>query len=210
MERELLLTGIGGQGIQLAAQVIARAAVAEGRSVQMFGSYGGMMRGGRTDATIVVADTAVEAPPTVGVAWSAIVMHDAYASPILDAVRDGGVILLNAEFASLLKRDPKPPALGAGIGSRFVAIARARVRVVEVPAADIAESVGNRMAASMVIIGAYAAATDLVGADALAAAVAESLPPYRKQLVEVNVAAIRAGFETAPRGIAPAWEGVPA
>jgi Pyruvate/2-oxoacid:ferredoxin oxidoreductase gamma subunit len=34
VERELLLTGIGGQGIQLAAQVLARAAIAEERSVQ--------------------------------------------------------------------------------------------------------------------------------------------------------------------------------
>src|SRR5213593_4143798 len=91
MERELLLTGIGGQGIQLAAQVLARAALADGRSVQMFGSYGGMMRGGRTDA-------AVEAPPTVHDAWSAIVMHEAYARPILDAIRPGGLVLVSAEF----------------------------------------------------------------------------------------------------------------
>ena len=31
MEREILFTGIGGQGVQLAAQVLARAAIAEGR-----------------------------------------------------------------------------------------------------------------------------------------------------------------------------------
>jgi len=31
MERELLITGIGGQGVQLAAQVLARAATLEGR-----------------------------------------------------------------------------------------------------------------------------------------------------------------------------------
>jgi Pyruvate/2-oxoacid:ferredoxin oxidoreductase gamma subunit len=187
VERELLLTGIGGQGIQLAAQVLARAALAEGRSVQMFGSYGGMMRGGRTDATIVVADDAVEAPPTVGTAWSAIVMHDAYAAPILWAVRPGGLLLLNAEFAAM-------------------AIDRERLRVVDLHAPDIAEGVGNRMAASMVMIGAYAAATGIVGVDALTAAVEESLPPYRKQLAEVNVAAIRAGFDAGPRDIAPAWE----
>ena len=66
MERELVLTGIGGQGVQLAAQVLARAAIAEGREVQMFGSYGGMMRGGNTEATVVIADGAIEAPPTVG------------------------------------------------------------------------------------------------------------------------------------------------
>ena len=46
-ERELALTGIGGQGVQFAAQVMSRAAIAEGRQVMMFGSYGGMMRGGK-------------------------------------------------------------------------------------------------------------------------------------------------------------------
>jgi len=74
VERELLLTGIGGQGIQLAAQVLARAAIAEGRSVQMVGSYGGMMRGGNTEATVVLADGAIEAPPTFADAWSAVFM----------------------------------------------------------------------------------------------------------------------------------------
>jgi len=187
MERELLLTGIGGQGIQLAAQVLARAALAEGRAVQMFGSYGGMMRGGRTDATLVFAEDFVEAPPTVGTAWSAIVMHDAYAAPILEAVRPGGLVLLNAEFAAMI-------------------FDRERLRVVELHAPDIAEGIGNRMAASMVMIGAYAAASGIVGVDALAAAVGRSLPPYRKQLVEVNVAAIRAGFDAGPRNVAPAWE----
>jgi Pyruvate/2-oxoacid:ferredoxin oxidoreductase gamma subunit len=49
VEREILLTGIGGQGIQLAAQVLARAAVASGLEVMLFGSYGGTMRGGPTD-----------------------------------------------------------------------------------------------------------------------------------------------------------------
>jgi 2-oxoacid:acceptor oxidoreductase gamma subunit (pyruvate/2-ketoisovalerate family) len=187
MERELLLTGIGGQGIQLAAQVIARAALADGRSVQMFGSYGGMMRGGRTDATIVVADAPVEAPPTVGDAWSAMVMHDAYATAILEAVRPGGLILLNAEVGA--------PALD-----------RDRYSVVAIAATEIADGVGNRMAASMVMTGAYAAATGLVSLGSLCGAVAESLPPYRQKLAEVNVAALRAGFDAGPRSVAPAWE----
>ena len=58
--------GSAGRAIQLAALVIARAALAEGREVQLFGSYGGMMRGGNTEATLVVADGPVESPPTVG------------------------------------------------------------------------------------------------------------------------------------------------
>jgi 2-oxoacid:acceptor oxidoreductase gamma subunit (pyruvate/2-ketoisovalerate family) len=186
VDRELLLTGIGGQGIQLAAQVLARAAMMDGRSVQMFGSYGGMMRGGRTDATIVVADAAVEAPPTVGDAWSAIVMHHAYAGAILAAVRPGGFVLVASDVHD-------------------APLERERYTVVDVRATEIAERAGNRMAASMVMIGAHAAATDLVTLDSLSAAVADSLPPYRKQLADVNVAAIRAGYEAQPRSVAPAW-----
>jgi len=186
VERELLLTGIGGQGIQLAAQVIARAALAEGRAVQMFGSYGGMMRGGRTDATVVVADATIEAPPTIGDAWSAIVMHQAHADPILQAIRPGGIVL-------------------AGTEAHGLSFDRTRYTVLEVAAFDIAESVGNRMAASMVMAGAYAAATELVGLGSLSAAVVDSLPPYRRQLAEVNVAALRAGFESTPRNVASAW-----
>ena len=187
MDRELLLTGIGGQGIQLAAQVLARAALLDGRSVQMFGSYGGMMRGGRTDATIVVADSEVEAPPTVHDAWAAIVMHHEYAAPILAAVRPGGVVLVASDV-------------------RDAPLERNRYTVLDIPATEIAERAGNRMGASMVMLGVLSAATELVGVESLAAAVADSLPPYRKQLAEVNVAAIRAGFDAGPGAVAPAWE----
>ena len=65
IEREILFTGVGGQGVQLAAQVLARAAVLEGRHVMLLGTYGGTMRGGNTDATLVVADAPISTPPIV-------------------------------------------------------------------------------------------------------------------------------------------------
>ena len=57
LERELLVTGIGGQGVQLAAQVLARGATREGKHVMLFGVYAGAMRGMNTDATVVIART---------------------------------------------------------------------------------------------------------------------------------------------------------
>ena len=95
MERELLITGIGGQGVQLAAQVLARAATLEGRNVMYLGLYGGMMRGGNTDSTVVVADAPIEAPPVVSHAWSAIAMHDEYWAPVEAKLRPGGLVLVN-------------------------------------------------------------------------------------------------------------------
>ena len=186
MERELLLTGIGGQGVQLAARVISTAAIAEGRSVQLFGSYGGMMRGGNTDATIVLSDGPVETPPTVGHAWSAIVMHDQFAAPIYAKLIDGSMAVVNSDVCSS-RPDPS------------------RTTVVEVHANEIADRIGNRVAASLVLVGAYAAATGLVALESLTGAISESLPSYRQKTVDVNIAAVCAGFETAPHDLAAAW-----
>lgn len=185
-EREILMTGIGGQGIQLAAQVLCRAALSEGREVQLFGSYGGMMRGGNTEATVIVADAPVEAPPTVGRAWSALVMHHAHFPPVHRRMRPGAVVVINSTvFESTFDHTP--------------------FTVLEVPATAIAGQVGNVMAASMVALGAYATATDIVAVESLEAAVAESLPPYRSQHVAVNVAALRAGRDGVRSVLAPAW-----
>lgn len=188
MERELVLTGIGGQGIQLAAQVLARAAIAEGRQVQMFGSYGGMMRGGNTEATVVVADGPIEAPPTVADTWSAIFMHHDFSEPTRAKLRRGSLVLVNTTVFE--------GSFDAG-----------EHRVVELAATDVAVDLGNIMTASMVMLGAYVRATDIVALDGIDAAVAESLPAYRSQHVARNVTAVHAGFDLVPRAIAPAWHG---
>ena len=191
MERELVMTGIGGQGIQLAAQLLARAAVAEGREVQLFGSYGGMMRGGNTEATVVIADAPIEAPPTVGHTWSAILMHHDYVEPTLSRLRPGSLALVNSTLFD-------------------VPFDRADCTVIDLPATDLAVEAGSIMVASMVMLGAYAATTDIVSIDSLADAVADSLPSYRTQHVATNTAALRVGFDAVPRGTARAWEQVPA
>jgi 2-oxoacid:acceptor oxidoreductase gamma subunit (pyruvate/2-ketoisovalerate family) len=183
MERELLMSGIGGQGVQLAAEVLARAAITDGLDVQLFGSYGGMMRGGNTEATLVLSDAPIEAPPTVASAWSAIVMHPEYADALVWRVRPGGLLFVNTSVFDTL---PAPGDLAAD------------VRVVPLAATTLAADIGNVMTASIVMIGAYAAVTALVTLEALVAAIAQSLPPYRAQHIALNQRALRAGYEAAP------------
>ncbi len=187
MERELVITGIGGQGIQLAAQVLARAAVGAGREVQLFGSYGGMMRGGNTEATLVFADGPIEAPPTVGRAWSGMLLHHDYSEPTLRRLKAGSVVLVN----STVFEQP---------------LDRSMLTVFDVPATAIALDVGTAMVASMVMVGAYVALTGLVPLDAVKLAVAEALPSYRARHVAINEDALDAGYVAVPPMAAPAWE----
>jgi Pyruvate/2-oxoacid:ferredoxin oxidoreductase gamma subunit len=185
MERELLITGIGGQGVQLAAQVVARAATLEGREVMFFGLYGGMMRGGNTDSTVVVADGPIEAPPVVAKAWSAIGMHDEYWAPVERRLYPGSLVLVN--------------------DSTFTSAVRDDVAVQRVHATEIAADAGNPLGGSMVMIGAYSALTGLVGLDALIEAMRASIPPYRQQHIESNEQVIRLGYDTIPDVAYPAW-----
>jgi 2-oxoglutarate ferredoxin oxidoreductase subunit gamma len=189
MERELLITGIGGHGVQLCAQVLARAATLEGREVMFLGLYGGMMRGGNTDSTVVVADAPITAPPVVSRTWSAIGKHDDYWAPVAAKLRPGGLVLVNdATFTTPIDAD---------------------VTVHRVPATTVAAELGNAMGGSMVMLGAYCATTGIVGVDAAIAAMRDSIPSYRTQHIEANERAIRAGWELPPAGASPAWE-VPA
>ena len=83
---------------------------------------------------------------------------------------------------------------------------RGRLRVFEVEATRIASEAGNALAASLVLVGAYASVTGMVGADSLVAAMLDALPPYRRQHAASNEQALRAGFAAAPAGAAPAWQ----
>ena len=189
-ERELLLTGIGGQGVQLAAQVIARAATLEGRDVMLFGVYGGVMRGGNSDATVVVGDGPVQAPPIVSHAWSALALHPRYWGPLRARLVSDAVVVVNS---SLFDEPVDLP------------------HVFEVPATQVAtDELGNPMVVSMVATGAYVALTGLVSLESAIAAMEESLPAYRRQHAEGNGRALRAGAALVEPLAAPAWSKVAA
>ena len=188
MEHELLLTGIGGQGVQLGAQVVARAATLEGREVMFFGIYGGMMRGGNTDSTVVVADSPITAPPVVARAWSAIAMHDEFWEPIEPKLKPGGLVLVNA--------------------TTFESEIAAPVTVHRITATEMAAEIGNPQGGMMVMIGAYGALTGLVTLDSLIGGMREAIPAYRRQHIEANEHALRVGWDAVPLGGHPAWNEV--
>jgi 2-oxoglutarate ferredoxin oxidoreductase subunit gamma len=184
------MTGIGGQGIQLAAKTLAMAATAEGREVLMSSHYGGEMRGGQTEASVIVADEALRAVPILESAWSAFVMHGRYWPGVATRIRPDGLVVYNSSVAG----DISPGDLNH----------------VSVPAGDIADEIGAPMAAGFVLLGAFAAATGAVGEESLVAAMRDLVPPYRVQHVENNEKAIRAGAGSVKPLSDPAWAVSPA
>ena len=166
------------------------AATAEGRQALLSSHYGGEMRGGQTEASVVVADVGLRALPILPSAGSAYVMHSAWWAPVRDRLRPGAVVVANSTVVeeSVFSADPVADA-----------------RVFMVPATSLAAEAGAPMTAGFVLLGAYAAVTGLVSSDALVEAMKELVPPYRRQHIEANEAAIRSGEGAVAAGAAPLW-----
>jgi 2-oxoglutarate ferredoxin oxidoreductase subunit gamma len=185
-EREILLTGIGGQGVQLAAKVLALAATFEQLEVMSLGTYGGTMRGGNTDATVVIGRGPILAAPIVSHAWSAIVVHPRYFEPIRGRLREDALVVVDAD---LLEDD-------------FVDAKGGSVRI---EATQLARGVDAPKSAALVLLGAYVAITGIVSHPSIEQALEAALPSYRQQTLEANQRALRAGRDAVRPLSTPAW-----
>jgi Pyruvate/2-oxoacid:ferredoxin oxidoreductase gamma subunit len=190
VERAVIMTGVGGQGIQLIAKLLAQAAMREGRQVMMFGLFMGTIRGGSSESTVVIADREIVAPPIIPATWGVLAMHPAGLPALEKKARPGGVLLVNANLV------PRAPAWEG-------------VQQIAVPATDLAKAMGQVMGAGMVALGAFAGATGIVSIASLDAALADVLPPHRRKNIDANRLCIARGAEyvaaEAPSSALSAW-----
>ncbi len=185
-QREVLFTGVGGQGVQIVSKALAMAALAEGRNVLLLPSYGGGMRGGMTNAGLTVSDGTLRALPVITSAWSAFVVDPAYWETVRPNLADGAITVVNSSVFHLSVDVPGAQVYG-------------------VPAIDMAVELGSPMSAGFVMLGAFASITGLVGVDSAVDAMRQLVPAYRSQHIAANERAIRAGADSAPASAAPAW-----
>jgi 2-oxoglutarate ferredoxin oxidoreductase subunit gamma len=185
-EREVLFTGVGGQGIQIVSKALAMAAISEGRQVLLLPRYGGGMRGGMTNASLTVGDGDLRALPVITSAWSAFVMDPAYWETVRPNLAPGAIVAVNSSVFTLSVEVPN-------------------ARVFAVPAKDMANEMGSPMSAAFVMLGAFAAVTGLVRVGSAVDAMRELVPPYRTEHVAANERAIEAGATSVPALAAPAW-----
>jgi 2-oxoglutarate ferredoxin oxidoreductase subunit gamma len=166
--QEVLFAGFGGQGIVLAAYILGRAvAIHEGRHAVQIQSYGPEARGGSCSSSVVISDDPVDYPyarrPDV-----VVLMSRAAAEKYGGMAGPGSVVLYEED---LVPR-PAPPADAHGI-----------------PAQRIAEGLGARMAANVVMLGFIAGRTRVVDPAALRRAVLEGVPAKFHALNEKAFAA---------------------
>jgi len=171
--REILLSGTGGQGLQLAGTVLAEAAgILGGYQAVQVQNYGPQPRGGVSTSEVVIADDEVLHPrvetPDVLLAMSQAAF-DTYAGK----VREGGFILYDPMFVK--------PTVG-NVPTHAVAMT------------ELADQVGRRVVANVVAVGAIAKLMGIVPLGQLEQALLARVPKGTEAL---NSKALHAGYEAA-------------
>jgi 2-oxoglutarate ferredoxin oxidoreductase subunit gamma len=183
MQTEIIIAGFGGQGVLFAGQVLAYAALDEGKEVTWIPSYGPEMRGGTANCTVVISDQEIGSP-LVRNPKAAIVLNLPSLDKYEPLVAPGGVLVANA---SLINRGP----------------ARADITNVFIPTNEIAEALGNRRLLNMVALGALLSQLPVLAIPAIETALKNHLPQRHQHLLPVNYQALQQGAEFALREATP-------
>jgi len=175
-EHQIILTGIGGQGVQIAATVLASAAIKESMEALQLATYTGAMRGGQSMVSLVLSRSKIVSPPVLTAAGFGVIMHGHHSEEALSKIRPDGFLLTNKRLVKS-------------------AVHQHIERVRSIDGVQIASEAGSPSAVSMVMVAAFARITGLVGIDAMVEAMSESVPSYRRERITQNEAALRAGYD---------------
>ncbi len=177
---EVRIAGFGGQGVILSAIVLGKAcSIHQGEFATMTQNFGPEARGGACSAQLMLSDKPVLYPYVTQPDVLVVMSQEAYVK-FGPELKDGGLLLIERDLVRVTDL-PK------------------QTRIYSVPATRLAEELGKRMVLNIVMVGFFAAVTQLLNADAVRKAVADSVPASFREL---NLKAFDKGYECGKTALA--------
>ena len=170
MKSKMFFAGSGGQGTLAIGQMIAKAAMDEGKEVTWLPSYGPEMRGGTANCTVVVSDKPI-ACPLINDADVLVVMNLPSLLKFESIVVPGGLLIINSSMVT-------------------EKASRSDIRVVEIPANDMAMELGSDKAANMIILGAILKETSVVSKETVQEEMRHMFSGRKEKFLPMNLAAL--------------------
>jgi 2-oxoglutarate ferredoxin oxidoreductase subunit gamma len=174
MYLDLFLAGIGGQGVLLLGQVMARAAAAEGLQVTWLPVYGVEKRGGDATCTVIISEDEIYSP-VVAHPSVMVLMHSRMVPRFLPRLKECGLLITNSTLIEASE------------------IGRNDIEVLEVPATAKAQKLGNEKVSNIVLLGALLKRTGIMPLDAVRRELLGSSKNREEQL-ELNLKALDIGY----------------
>jgi 2-oxoglutarate ferredoxin oxidoreductase subunit gamma len=177
MQYDFIFSGFGGQGALFAGQLLAYAAMDQGRNVTWIPSYGPEMRGGTAHCTVIVSDQPIGSP-LVRRPSNVVAFNNPSVEKYEPLLAPGGSLIYNS---SLVLRP----------------IARGDILAIPIPASAVAADLGNGKLLNAVLLGALIEQTGVLPLGAIERALEEHLPARHRELLDLNRLALRQGAELA-------------
>lgn len=170
----IIVAGFGGQGVMIIGNVLAYAAMIEGRQVTYLPVYGVEMRGGTANCTVVISSHPIGSP-VVGKPQAALVMNLPSLIKYEPLVQPNGLLFVNSSLI-----EPKETY-------------RKDIEILSIPVNEIAINNGNSKLANMVALGAFNEKTKLVQMTSLFESLEKVLDQRYHHLIPSNMKAIEVG-----------------
>ena len=167
---EVRISGLGGQGVVLAGQILGKAAVYDGKNVVQTQSYGAEARGGTAKSEVIISDGKIGFPIVRKCDILIAMSQEAVAKNIKDLKEDGMLFV----DGGAVKNVPETKA-----------------RTFKIQATEIAEkSFGEKLYANMVMLGALTKITDIVSEKSMEKAIINTVP---EKVLSANLQAYKKG-----------------
>jgi len=172
-ELRIKISGFGGQGIILSSYIVGKAAaIFDGKNASMTQAYGPEARGGACSSQVVISDVEVDYP-MVDAAHILIAMSQEAYDKFLPILKKGGKLLYDTDLVKKTTEEDGIVAKG-------------------IPATRLAEEMGKKIVANIVMLGFATAQTKVATYDAMKSAIKESVPA---KFTELNMTAFQKGFD---------------
>ena len=170
---EIRLAGFGGQGIILAGNILGKAASLYEQLQAVFTqSYGPEARGGACSADVIISGGAIYYP-RVSLPKILVLMSEEAKNTYGRQMSDQAMVLIDED---LVQMDTVPEGC----------------LLFKIPATRLAEKLGRKIVANIVMLGFITAVTEVVGYEAMKKALFDSIPGGTEEL---NLKAFEKGFE---------------
>jgi 2-oxoacid:acceptor oxidoreductase gamma subunit (pyruvate/2-ketoisovalerate family) len=172
--------GRGGQGAWTASEILARAAIHEGKYIQSFPEFGPERMGAPVKAYTRISDKPINLHCAVYNPSLAVVMDPTLLAtvPVTAGLDENGILILNT---------PKEP-------NQMKEELKMKGTVWTVPATDIAMRILGRFITNTAMLGAVARATEIVKMENLEKAVKER---FSGSIAEKNIGVIKEAYKEA-------------